>query len=160
MEPIDHATQLGKVVANLLSLEFLLRAYLYEHVSTPSDCDLAFGAQLESLSVGDEVTENAFTSFDTLRQLIAAYNTHVADHAAHLRVDERIVNLRDAIAHGRVSAPVEAEHLRLIKFSNPRHGALVVLVNEELNPSWFTEQIRWTRDEMLKVADACSTRTA
>ncbi|MGH9420601.1 MAG: hypothetical protein ACRD3J_11545, partial [Thermoanaerobaculia bacterium] len=154
MEATDHATQLGKVVAHLLNLEFLLRVYLYERVEMLKDQKFPYGVPIESLKVGDSVPKNAITSFDSLGQLIQKYNAHIATESPGLVVSKDLVALRDAIAHGRVSAVVESEHLHLVKFSDPRRGPLVVAVSEELNPSWFEHRIRWTRDEVMKVGRA------
>src|SRR5690349_14520417 len=124
----DQAMQVGKIVGNLLSLEFALRIYLYDQQLVKPHEPLPEGDILTSARVGDVVPHNALTSYHSLLQLIRLYNHNVTRES---QIDESIATLRDTLAHGRVSAPLEAEHLRIIKFSDPRRGPLAVTVTEE-----------------------------
>jgi hypothetical protein len=151
MKLMEHATQLGKVIGNLLSLEYLLRLYLYDRALITPHEPFPKGFKLEATSVGSGVPHNALTSYDSLKQLIKLYNVYVP---AQLKLDESLVNLRDAIAHGRVSAPAKDAPLKLMKFSDPRRGPITVVISEELSPEWFGEQVKRTHAAILKVAQA------
>jgi hypothetical protein len=69
----EHAQLLGRIVANLQSLEFALRAYLYNNAVPPHEPFLA-GMSLDSLRLGDVVNINAFTDYSSLESLIERYN--------------------------------------------------------------------------------------
>src|SRR5438094_506073 len=89
-----HAYNLGAVVGNLMSLEVLLRAAVAKLGAGEWS-----GPDLEKLAVGQRVPVNSMTSYDALGKIIDKYNSLVT--APH-RIDrDRLVALRDAIAHGR-----------------------------------------------------------
>ncbi len=122
-----YLVALGKVISNLHSLEAVLRIFLayvetrrYERTGTSVD--------LDGLSVGDYVEEDYFTNYDTLAQLIGTYNRLAPSPLPeHLRVDETIVDIRDALAHGRVlGSEPSVSTLRLYKFSRPHGGRVRV----------------------------------
>ncbi len=117
----EYASLIGKVVANLQALEFLLRAFLYAKGDPPHS---AFppGKAVDDLKVGDWAPENAMTCYDSLGDLIDRYNK-IAPAAR--RVDPTIVELRDALAHGRVSAPAPGVRLcvGLNQFRDPTRDA-------------------------------------
>ena len=58
------------------------------------------------------------------------------------RIDGALVEIRDALAHGRVSAAIPDDNLRLLKFSTPARGRVRVTFNETLSSAWFTAQKR------------------
>lgn len=151
MELLEYATALGKIVANLQSLEFTLRAFLYQRGDPPHQ-PLAAGADLYDLRVGDAAPENALTSYDSLGQLVDRYNRVVND--PQLALDRSVVELRDALAHGRVSAPLEATNLSLLKFERPKAGRARVVYCQELTPQWLSDQVKRTVGELRKVAKA------
>jgi hypothetical protein len=66
----DTASKLGKIVSNLRSLECLLRMFLKEANGESSS------TQYFNLKINDEVSEDSFTNYDTLGQLIKKYNDH------------------------------------------------------------------------------------
>ena len=151
MELQEYATALGKILANLQSLEFAVRAFLYERGDLPHQ-PLPSGTDLHDLKVGDTVPENALTSYDSLGQLVDRYNRAVND--LQLAVDRSVVDLRDALAHGRVSAPLTAPNLSLLKFERPKAGSTKVAYYQELSPQWLSEQVKRVFGELQKVAKA------
>lgn len=72
----EHARLLGRLVANLQSLEFVLRAHLYAQSSAPH-VPFAAGQSLDSLNVDEVVGENALTDYSSLGQLIDRYNVSI-----------------------------------------------------------------------------------
>src|SRR4051812_48307320 len=120
----EHAHHLGGLVANLQSLEFLLRAFLSK-LPSARPMGLPHGTDLYSFPVGATVPENDLTSFDSLGQLIDKYNEE-AKRSGNALLDGSLVELRDALAHGRVSAKPPSDDLRLLKFSKPISGCVTV----------------------------------
>jgi hypothetical protein len=137
-------------MTNLLSLEFLLRMFLQKSPSA-RPYGISDGTDIYSYPVGAELPENELTSYDTLGQLIDKYNTEIAKSGLP-PVDKTLVEIRDALAHGRVSATEPTNELRLLKFSNPIKGRVRVTFNQTLSPDWFTAQRRRVLEAMQSVA--------
>lgn len=149
----EHVNFLGKLIANLNSLEFRLRAFLQElHTARP--LGLPNGTDIYTLPLGTELPESEITSYDSLGELIEKFNG-IARQKGFLEIDKRIVEIRDAFAHGRVSSPTISDHLRLIKFSKPQNGKIKITFNEELNEKWFKKNIKLVYDAIILV-DKCT----
>jgi len=136
----DTDSKLGKIVGNLQSLEFLLRTFLKEANGEPSS------TQYFNFEVNDEVSEDSFTNYDTLGQLINKYNAHVSDVDKELCISDKVVPLRDAIAHGRVfsTKPSPGHPSQLLKFTKPTNGKVKVTHSEEMNSGWYEKNIELT----------------
>jgi len=102
---------LGDLQSKFLSLEFYLRTFLFQHGGTPAM------QNFDSISVGDLVDENAFTSWDSLGILIDKYNQVVQRKDPALVISRGVVEIRDALAHGRVYRRSVKDPPRLLKFS-------------------------------------------
>ena len=135
----EHAYSLGKLLANFQSLEFILRAFLWNLPLAPS-CGVPCGTDIYSLPVGTELDECAFTNYDSLGKLIEKYNLGAGDRRLP-QIDPTLVDIRDALAHGRVSTDSLDQPPRLLKFSCPRNGRVRITFNEQLTQSWFKHQI-------------------
>lgn len=150
----EHFLFLGKLVANLQSLEFALRAFLVNY-EIRSGGSFPQSADLYNMEEGNVVALNAFTNYDNLRQLITRYN---ANHriSADLRIDETLADIRDAVAHGRVSASTPSGQLKLLKFSKPEGNEKHVKVtfSVTMTKEWFDVQIRRVYDAILRVSKA------
>ena len=110
---------LGKLTSSFHGLEFMLRAFLYKH-QTPKAQRFPWGQDFYAHPLDAVVPLNAITNFSTLGELIKRYNLFIATaHQDALRIDARVVAVRNALAHGRVSAPGESETVELITFSRP-----------------------------------------
>jgi len=152
MEDLEtYACLIGKIIVNLHSLEFILRCYLSNR-NDPPNATLAPGA-LQKLKVGDVVPLGEMTNFDTLGELIDRYNQYIPDLA--FAVDRSVIDLRDALAHGRASA-FDRPEITLMKFAKPARGAqeTSVVYAEVLNETWLNTQRKRVRDELLKVFEA------
>ena len=148
-----YASLLGKLVSYLQSLEFLLRAYLYNHGDPPHN-PLPDDTSLYDLKVDETVGVNALTSYDTLRQLIERYNYLVSSDYPELCVDPWMVTLRDAIAHGRISSSDPSSVPALLKFGRPTGDMTKVDFLEILTPEWLKKQRVQVYAEIFKVAKA------
>jgi len=149
-----YALGLGWLIANLLSLEYMLRIYLVDE-ELGDDLGEKFPQykRLHELQVGEKVPKNAFTEWDDLSDLIREYNKHVA---RELAIDFSIVDLRHALVHGRVSSPTLEGSLSLLKFSRPDKGDTQVSVEckYSLTSDWISEQKNKVAGEMKKVVRA------
>jgi hypothetical protein len=142
----ELALLMGKILANLQSFEFALRLFLYETVG-PKDASL----QLHRLTVGEWVSENPITNYDTLSVLISKVNEQLDALGIGERIDDQLVALRDAFAHGRTSALEPTGPFTLLKFSTARKGKVQVTTVLDLTPQWLAEQTARTHAELMKV---------
>ena len=104
---------LGDLQAKFLSLEYHLRTFLFHHSGLP------FMQDFDSIVAGDFIEENPFTNWDTLGALIDKYNQAVLRKNASLVIDRGVVDIRDALAHGRFYRRSVKSQPRLLKFSRP-----------------------------------------
>jgi hypothetical protein len=144
------ARNLGSIVVNLQSLEFALRLFLDETQSYPNSQNDTV-TNLTGLDVGEWVSESYFTNYDTLKQLIRKANSELQKRGLSDRIDESLVELRDAIAHGRVLSSNPDGPFRILKFSKPIDGKVQVKISVDMTPDWLSQQTKRTHDEILKV---------
>jgi hypothetical protein len=156
MDLREHATLMGKLLLSFHFLEYALRAFLYERSDPPHE-PLAPGIDLETMAFGDVVPENAVTRWDSLTHLIKRYNRAIND--GQLAVDPSLVDLREALAHGRIAASLSELNFALIKFTRPYAGRVEVGFREELSKEWLKNQINRVLRECEKVGRAASLRS-
>jgi hypothetical protein len=133
-----HALHLGGLVANLQSLEILIRLYL-SALPGARPYGVPRGVDLFAFPLGTLLDESDLTSYETLGDLIDRYNA-LATADSRPTVDRELVRLRDAVAHGRVSAAPPSDELRLIKFGPPRKGKVRIEFNQIMTTAWLIEQ--------------------
>lgn len=143
---IDIPSNIGKIVINLKSLEFSLRLIL----DRLQNLDGSTNIDLMDLTIGEWVSENYFTNYDTLNQLIKKVNSELASRGLSERVDDSIVELRDAIAHGRVLALNPEGPYRMVKFSQSKDNKVQVVVSLDITKDWLSHQISRTNNEVQK----------
>lgn len=144
----NHAAipdRLGRLVANLLSLELSLRLFLLK-----VDGDDFVDANPHAASVGEWVNVNALTDFRPLSQILKRYN-ELAESDGASSISSEIVVLRNAIAHGRLGAVSGEDSFRLIKYGQPDGGRVPVEFNQECSEQWFKEENGLLRDAINKV---------
>jgi hypothetical protein len=148
----NHVMYLGKVIGNLHSLEIALRLFLDRLNPGPY---LPAGKSYYQLQAGDSVPENAFTNFDTLGDLVDKYNEAICKKDTALLIDRSVVQLRDLLAHGRVSADAPDEtRLAIIKFDRPQNGSVRVTDCAQMTEKWFKDRIDFARAQLEKVEQA------
>jgi hypothetical protein len=131
----EHSLHLGGLLANFQSLEFILRAFLQEH-SLPTPISTGtHGTDFYSFPIGTELPENEITNYNSLGQLIDKFNASMKLKGL-TEIDCSLVEIRDALAHGRASASND-DQMRLIKFSRPQSGKVKVMFNEAMTEVWF-----------------------
>ncbi|UVK96093.1 hypothetical protein LOY49_12450 [Pseudomonas atacamensis] len=139
----DYAQAIGKIVANLQGLELLIRSFLHDTL------DAQNGAHQQpfplDVAVGIELPADHLTNYDTLGKLIDKYNE------VNPPINKYLVDLRDALAHGRVLGEIESSHYRLLKFSKPVNGRVKVTHNEELTEEWLKSRLEMTYTAIKEV---------
>ena len=155
MEQEQHPLNLGKLLVNFQSLEFALRAFLWESEKDVGQNSSTYQElKLDNLIEGDMIAENAFTNYDSLNVLIDKYNQNLKISSAGLTIDKSIVSIRDAVAHGRVFGDTPKPPMTLLKFSKPSNKRVKVIFSVQLTPEWFHEQLSKTQQATLVVAKA------
>ena len=140
MEDHLHAIYLGKLMANLHSLEYILRTVLSNHHRENT------GELLVGVTKTAPLTH--FTNYDSLSQLIGKYN-NLSEPKYH--VDKFVVSLRDAVAHGRVFT-LDRFPLRLLKFDKPqKNGNVAIVFDQLMDEDWFKKNVSLVREQIEKV---------
>jgi len=137
MDIPEYIRLLGVLVANRLSLELALRAFLaYHNRAHEPQVDLS------RCTVGATVPVNSFTNYDTLGELVDKFNEVMERRKLPQRVDRCVVGLRDMIAHGRVASKQPGPPVTLWKFGKPSGGQVVVEACEVLDEQWLGNAVR------------------
>ena len=130
-----HALNLGKLLGMLQSIEMGSRMAIVKLDKRAAD---QVQSQLPQLKAGDMVEINALTNSDDLRQTLEKYNKRASlDRRIEI---EPIVNLRDALAHGRAFGFGSVKPLRLLKFSRKTKGEKILIeLALDMTDEWFGE---------------------
>lgn len=144
-----HTINLGKLIVNYHSLEFAIRALLSqaENGGTPGP---NHGIDPYQRPVGTLLAEDALTNYDSLTTLITKANKHLKKHGQP-ELSSRLIEVRDAIAHGRVSADSEGGVLRLLKFDRPQDGNVRIAFNEIMDEAWLSTERKRISDAILSI---------
>ena len=142
-----HALNLGKLLANLQSIEMGARMAIVKLDKRAADQEQS---QLPQLKAGDMVELNALTNGDDLRQTLEKYNKMAA---LDCRMEiEPIVNLRDALAHGRAFGFGPVKPLRLLKFSRKAKGDKVLIeLALDMTDEWFHKSVNILDQALEKI---------
>lgn len=151
----QYELALGQIVVNLHSLEFLLRLFLHnvdkERYGTPPP-----QVRQNEINVGARVAENYLTNYDGLTDLIKKYNNLIEKLGkTELKIDEKPVLLRDALAHGRVIYPKPEPPPRLYKFGKPTESGVPVIDIIDFTDAWLRENRGCVHEAFMKVKQAC-----
>ncbi len=90
--------------------------------------------------LGTNCPKTRMTSFDSLGVLIKKFNAKAPAKNPTWGIDPGLVDLRDALAHGRVSAPIISDFLQLVKFSPPKAGKVTMTFKSQMDKGWFQAQ--------------------
>jgi len=136
--PDAHAKSLGMLVTNFQSLETWVRIALWR--ASPNR-DPFTRLDFEEMPVGTVLPGNELVDYSDLGTLLRKFNAKMRAQNKE-EIDLSLVELRDAIAHGRVMATDGGFPLRLFKFSKPnKNGEVSVTFNACLTPTWFERRI-------------------
>jgi hypothetical protein len=138
---VAYTDRLGKLLVNLQTLESYLRDYLYYK---QDGAYAALPQPIHSYAVGELAPENALTDYSSMGQLIGRYNARVTAAGHHeLAVDPAIVDVRDALAHGRVFLPADSPAVAvegaplIVKFERPIAGNARLAFREYATVEWL-----------------------
>lgn len=134
MDADVHARELGGLVGNLQSLELFIRLYLAQRPGSPVRG--VYGDDVIDKPVGTLIEESDMSNYASLKFLIKEFNKCLAN-SRRLQIDEALVDLRDALAHGRVFSTSNYRDFRLIKFDRPENGYARISYSETMSLSWF-----------------------
>jgi hypothetical protein len=146
----NHALKLGKIAGNLQTIEMAARLAI---VKLDEYSASKVETQLPLVKDEEWVELNAFTNFNDLRQTLEKYNKHAP---LECKVDiNPIVNLRDALAHGRTFGFGNMKHLRLLNFQRKQdNGKVAVELAHDMNDEWFDANIEML-NKALDNANSC-----
>lgn len=135
MDDRKRLENLGKLVNNMQFLEMLLRACLFEDEITKG-----ISEQVENVIYikGEALPENAYTNWDNLGKLIRKYNGLPVSKGHN--IDETLVDIRDAIAHGRVILFEPSGVIQLVKFDEPDKNGVKVEFSVAMTEEWVGRQ--------------------
>jgi hypothetical protein len=136
---------LGTILGNLLSLELLLRVFLYEALGEEERLGPK-SAHLQTVKVDEWVPKSHLNDYSHLRHLIDEANRELEKRARRESVDRSLADLRDDLVHCRVFVGTDASGpFRLVKFARPQKDAVQVIVSTDLTARWFQYQAERTR---------------
>ena len=140
----EYLIGIGKIVGNLQSLELMIRIFLAD----------AHGQAMTFPTAKDlntRVPVTYLTNRDSLGPLIDEFNAGLSAAENQHKVDRTIVDLRDALAHGRVST-LDQYPLQLFKCGWESGGTVEIEVFLTLDKAWIDQSVQRTRDALKGVA--------
>jgi hypothetical protein len=141
--------RLGRLLSNIIQLEFAVRVGL--HFQEREDTRMSTEV-LHTIREGDLLPENYLTNWMQLSELVDDYNARESARGG-ATIDEGIVELRHALAHGRLTASTLTSEMSLFRFSQPDRRTKRVMVEriDRLTPQWLDEQVDRTADALQAV---------
>jgi hypothetical protein len=148
LKPEDHTQWVGAIVTNLQALETCLRYFLVRLRKQ----DPQFP------KVGDHDAKKTYmTRFLSLGKIIRKYNSLLDANETKYRVNEEVVHIRDAFAHGRLVTLTELP-ARLWKFGSSQNGRVTIEFSEQLTLDWLKAKALVIGDEKDKVVECFNAR--
>jgi hypothetical protein len=145
----DYTYRLGALHASLGTLELALRTTLYL-MDTPKADRLPPTFRIASLAAGAQLPESWLTKWAYLSNFIEEYNKRqLASGLA--AIDSSIVDLRNELAHGVISAQTQHDPFTLVRFGKAQNGVVTVLAQWEMTPDWLSDQIRRVNDALIGI---------
>lgn len=140
-----HTRYTGYFVMNLQAIDTAIRAFL----------ECRDGRALSFPRPGEtEIEETWLTKFVYFGPLVKEFNgsLHTAFERANYALDEKVIDLRNAFAHGRLFTDFEKFPARLWKFGNRNgKGKIPVEFCELLTPEWLLKNHNFAAREYGKV---------
>ena len=142
----EHHLWLGRVVGNLQGLELVLRLFLCEALKESVDVPKAGTTA---------VKETHLTNWASLRMLVDEYNGQLTEAESRHRVDDRVVGVRNALAHGRLLSRSPDPPVTLYRFGQPKDGTVPYVGETTLTEEWFRENAELVTAQISSVV-ACA----
>jgi hypothetical protein len=155
MDNLDkHSLAFGNLMGNILSLEFLLRVFLLKTTDN-SDDSFPEWDRFNELKEGDLITLNAFTKDRYFSEVVSRYNSDSRIKKRGLHINDSLVDLRNALAHGLISGLNPSPPLRLLHIDfNKKQGVKFIKFSALMTTDWFNKQIVQVRLAMENVEKA------
>ena len=136
MDDTKRLENLGKLVHNMQTLEFMLRGILFtDEITKGISKQLTNNPKFEK---GELLPINALTNWDSLYELVQKYNQLPISKG--FKIDETLVDIRDAIAHGRVFAYTPDGINQLVRFQKPKDNEVEVKSGVLMTEEWVGRQ--------------------
>jgi len=136
MDDTKRLENLGKLVHNMQTLEFMLRGILFaDEITKGISKQLTNNPKFEK---GELLPVNAFTNWDSLYELVQKYNQLPISKG--FEIDETLVEIRNAIAHGRVFLYSLEGNIHLVKFKIPKGNEVEIEFSEWMTEEWVGKQ--------------------
>lgn len=151
MDYKDHIAGVGSIVTNLQALESALRRFLVAR----------YGQCANFPQMGDTTACRSYlTAFESLGPLIKEYHGLLEEHEKQFRVDDTVVPIRDALAHGRLIARGDepSPPYELWKFGRVKDGKVQVDFSQSLTAEWLKETWLMIDAQKQKVIDCSKAR--
>ena len=139
MNADDHTLGLGRLMGNLQSLEATIRIFL----------------------TWTDPSKNYIISRDTFGPLVQKYNDQLANNEPY-SIDQQVVTIRNALAHGLVFAPSNMSPPLILNMSLPLNLNMslpLTLFHDDLSyemtVGWFQDQQTLVQDQINHVV-ACA----
>ena len=147
----SYTLALGKILVGFHSLEISLRHFFQGYEATlnpPSPV-----VPPKPLRVGQMVPKATYSAYDSLNGLLKSFNAVVKENHANLALSPALIELRDALAHGRVWSETLQPPLQLLKFSKPLPNSvgISVLQADVIDEAWLQAQMLMLERESAKV---------
>ena len=149
MDGSQHLIGLGKIVGNLHSLELAVRAFLCEEAGEN------MGFPSFALGLGP-LTH--LTNFMSLGELIKTYNSKLTASERAFIVDDSVVTIRDAIAHGRLTTLSRDFPLTLYRFAKPQAGGVPIEFVDVVSEQWLDQKRQLIFDQIEKIPQCAKMR--
>jgi hypothetical protein len=134
-----YTYRLGALHAILNSLELSLRIALY-FMDTPREQRLPPDFRIAGLKVGDRLPKSSLTKHAFLSEFVDEYNKRQTA-AGLATVDIDIVDLRNELAHGLISATSPGDPtFTLIRLGKAQDGMVPVIARSEMTFDWLGDQ--------------------
>lgn len=147
----EHYSLLGALVGNFHSLEFILRVFL-NNLPGARKCGWPHGTDVYDYPVGTELSVCDLTDHNHFRELVNRYNKEVRQGGYGEEIDTKIVDVRNAIAHGRVCmGKIDEVPLHLLQFSNKKDSRVTITFNALMTVDWFKQNRRQVYDDIRRV---------
>ncbi len=131
MRPEEHLRLIGTIILNLQALELTLRLFLLK----AHDQSIDWPKPTDTL-----VRENYVTNYQSLGSIIDGFNLVLSEvEKQKFMVDRTVVDVRDAIAHGRLVTKTEGFPATLWKFEKPTKERKVPASSITLTKDWLVK---------------------
>lgn len=144
-----HLNGVGAIVTNLQAVETVLRRFLVSR----------FGQCPKFPEPGAQTACRSYlTAYVSLGGLIADYHNVLTEQEQNFRIDESIVSLRDALAHGRLVVRGKEPPYELWKFGKSSGSKTDVDFFAVLTEEWLKEKWLLVEAQQKKVINCSKAR--